>query len=239
MSSPLSTFTFVKKLQMFTDHYAAELGDSVFKGDELNSSEMATKILRLPTHKACLFVGIDHWDAPLLESMIAGDSPATIESKLRELGNFLAALSIPGAKSVTKLLVAGHLPFFALAESPDRSVKNISLLPELDGAFGLDFHQRSNLFSVLCYNRGITIDANEVGLAHRLGRFSPPPVTSDDSPPPSMHSFNVVLDYAAKTFGLEAQYSFTGIVAHFRGALNKARQMQLFTSLHTRRRMPS
>ncbi|KAJ7091909.1 hypothetical protein B0H15DRAFT_799666 [Mycena belliarum] len=149
-----------------------------------------------------LFIGIDHWDHPILASL-ASNNGTEIATHLT---GFLDKLVIRNeTKQVAKLLVFGNLPFDYDGELEAglslARIKNISLHPKLKGAFGMTATEVLRFYSVLSHNRRTNLVAT-TALFHTFGAFDPPRLYAGDERPGLTLNFNVVLHYAATTLGL-------------------------------------
>ncbi|KAJ7709638.1 hypothetical protein B0H17DRAFT_1173808 [Mycena rosella] len=81
------------------------------------------------------------------------------------------------------------------------NISNISLHPDMKGAFGMSDKEVDSTFSVLSHCRRVRLQRGPE-LDRQLGCFSPPLIIDDDASPGAVYNFNFVLHYAASTLNL-------------------------------------
>ncbi|KAJ6507158.1 hypothetical protein C8R47DRAFT_1209098 [Mycena vitilis] len=210
-----------KVLQEFVTKYQARLGADFILPLDQSPEDMVGLILdRVLQQQLKLFIGVDHWDAPILRSL--GVS--------RTVGEFLLALTGSGKQNgVAKLLIIGNLPLFALDA---KLTDNIAWHQNMEGAFGISGDETKNLFSVLSHNRHAKLDEDISDKYHyrTFGAILPPcphpppdPVPSVVAPvhgaavptlaslapapapaPPNFFNFNLVLNFVARKLDIES-----------------------------------
>ncbi|KAJ7933749.1 hypothetical protein B0H13DRAFT_2306174 [Mycena leptocephala] len=194
-------------IQEFIFKYQAKLGAIEFSSEELNSPvKMITKLLKQVSRKftwRSLFIGVDHWDAPVLRSLSLQNDALT-RKLARHITVFLTALTAPGQSKVAKLLVFGNLPLFQFGNTgAHTALTNIILNSKMEGALGMTSQELELFFSVLSLNRHITLDPKEDGLMRKLGHFSLPPSLPNGSPL-NVFNFELVLNHVARILSLDS-----------------------------------
>ncbi|KAJ7141325.1 hypothetical protein C8R44DRAFT_244515 [Mycena epipterygia] len=195
-----------KTMTDFVAKYQEKLGELEFSGEELGSAvKMVKKIFdHVASHKIKgrrLFVGADHWDKFILETLTLHAAAGTATERIiANMIVFLTQLTDPGRKGRrVKLLVLGNLPPFGAMGA----MENISLLECMDGAFGMNSQELRGFFTILSQGRRRKLTPNGAGMWGRLGCFTPPEIHSDDRSPERVYNFNLVLYHVASTLNLD------------------------------------
>ncbi|KAJ7739020.1 hypothetical protein DFH07DRAFT_983801 [Mycena maculata] len=185
-----------RTIQAFVVKYREQLGVITFSPEQ---SESPTKMLSVlssnlpPKHR--VFAYVDHWDAPVLDSL-----PAFNAEVVKIITGFLANLTTVFAED--KVLIIGNIPL----SQTNSDIKNITSLPSMDGALGMSLQELNDLFSVLSHNRRVRLSTRwQRGLFRLLGRISPPFRTQADHPPDA-YNFNLVLHYVATSLNLQSAH---------------------------------
>ncbi|KAJ6507135.1 hypothetical protein C8R47DRAFT_1315474 [Mycena vitilis] len=186
-------------IQAFITRYESRLGPDLGMSDfKLPVDMMVAVFQRVGERGLRLFIGVDHWDAPILNSLTSANHDLT-SGIAAYISEFIVALTDPGRTvKLAKLLVLGNIPLFEPA-----NIQDISLHPYLKGAFGISDQELNDLFAVLSHNRHTKPLRNSEELAWTLGRYSPPPMREGDVPPLAVYGFPLVLNYVATVLNLD------------------------------------
>ncbi|KAJ7354705.1 hypothetical protein DFH08DRAFT_50169 [Mycena albidolilacea] len=177
-----------------------------FPSDEKLSplvKKVATFLKKIGTKD--LFIGVDHWDVPILRSLPYGDVLLT-RRIIDHISQFVFALTAPQELEKPKLLVFGNLGLYSSERTNLSLLKDVSSHPTLDGFFGIIPEELVVLFSRFSDNRRQTLDM-EGGLVHKLGYCAAPPCHLGNNvyhQPPSVYNFDLTLNHIATTLNLES-----------------------------------
>ncbi|KAJ6498843.1 hypothetical protein C8R45DRAFT_980175 [Mycena sanguinolenta] len=194
---------------IFADKYQGKLGITRQHLKQLKSpGEMMDKVfVQVASQKAKLFIGVDHWDFPIIRSLELHDDFTTKIGRHITEFIFLLATSTQRQSKVANLLVFGNIPPFHVDLS--KFLHHISRAADIDGAFGITPKELEAFFDVMSHNRGITLSVDEDGLARALGRFTPPHLF-DKQPLPSVFNFDLVLHHVTTTLNLGGPHQTLG-----------------------------
>ncbi|KAJ6470640.1 hypothetical protein C8R47DRAFT_757219 [Mycena vitilis] len=188
-------------IQAFIIRYHHYLGPGLATSIASPAEMVAAVFERVEDKNLRLFIGVDHWDAPILDSL-SSTSHGFAKYIASYISKFIRALSDRGRTSrVAKLLVLGNIPLFMPGD-----IQDISLHGALKGAFGISNKELNELFAVLSHNRHTKPLRNSEELAWTLGRYSPPSMRPGDDPSPAVYGFPLVLNYVATALDLDNSY---------------------------------
>ncbi|KAJ7267602.1 hypothetical protein B0H12DRAFT_116913 [Mycena haematopus] len=190
----------VQVIQDFAIKYEGRLGEIKFHPQGFDSpTAMIERIvdeIKSSGHK--LFVGVDHWDDPILKSL-SFENDALTNELASHITLFLSVLSVPQQSKIAHLLVFGNLPPIHLKSKPFR-FRNISADPSMDGAFGITPEELDVLFSVLSHNRRTKLNTLEERLMRKLVA---PSLPFNRRQPPKTYNFAMVLQYVETTLDVD------------------------------------
>ncbi|KAF7376543.1 hypothetical protein MSAN_00070400 [Mycena sanguinolenta] len=196
-------------IQDFAARYKEKL-EIIFSPDKLDCpTDMLTTVLNAvknPTNKYELFIGLDHWDAPILQSLWFKNDSLTreITTHITQFLSVLTALPDSEGPPVPKILALSNLPPFNLKGYSLR-FHNLSVDLRMDGTFGITDTELDKLFTLLSHNRltKLTITPEE-----RFLLVVPVSPFSRRQPPDAVYNFGLVLNHAAVTLGIGSSQEY-------------------------------
>ncbi|KAF8199909.1 hypothetical protein K438DRAFT_1758971 [Mycena galopus ATCC 62051] len=226
-----------RTIQNFTRKYRGRLGNFDFSRSK-SPAEMIAQILdrikRVVQSQCKLFIGMDHWDAPILRALSlqsVQDSDRTQQINAHIIRFITAVLiAVKMDSEVFKFLVFGNLPPLPL-DPTDPCLTSLSTASTLDGAFGITPEELEQLFSVLSHNR-----KKKVGV-HEPGKLAVPPLPFGNRKPPSAFNFALVFNHAVTTLELGGKHK-TLMDSYWLQKLSQRYEKSLrYSSLRRRRQM--
>ncbi|KAJ6489587.1 hypothetical protein C8R47DRAFT_472608 [Mycena vitilis] len=210
----------VSTMEAFVGKYQAELGLITFTASERSSPpKMILKIFEASQDKKRnIFIAVDHWDAPILDSLeFLGDNPSTsLDLSVGVLTQFIRSLLAPieqvtDAKTKPNILVTGNLPLFndrelGLTDSL-KHLTDLVIVPGMDGAFGITRRETMDLATVLSENRDMNLNMMDEGWDRRFGLYIPPPYCPRLGPHvPEVLNMELVFHHIATELGLDSKH---------------------------------
>ncbi|KAJ6490267.1 hypothetical protein C8R47DRAFT_1123981 [Mycena vitilis] len=214
-----------------------DLGMGSFEATALAGADPAIMIIEILTRvaerKLKLFIGVDHWDAPILSSF-AHKNYHRSKTIANDIASFLATLtSGPGqSEKRVNLLILGNLPLFGLGkDGPHRVIEDISWHKDLEGAkFGVSEDELENFFSVLGHNRNVMMPDPDISGDLKSWKYGAI-VQPHPPPPPAPHA--PVLGAAAQTSGAPASEPTPPLMLSISGVLHRTAIRLNLSSDHT------
>ncbi|KAJ6507141.1 hypothetical protein C8R47DRAFT_1209082 [Mycena vitilis] len=178
-----------------------------------------------------LFIGVDHWDAPILESL---SYPDTSRNDIAVyLTQFINELTDPLARQrkISKLLIVGRLPLLE-----EMGITDISRHSDLKGALGMSEQEVRDIFCVLSHNRHPKTLQIAPNLKTRLGCYIEPS-TGKAGPPIDVYNFSLVLNHVANEFDLDSAHRTLPDCPHLTWISQNCQHLLQYSGLHLGRQI--
>ncbi|KAJ6507164.1 hypothetical protein C8R47DRAFT_1209104 [Mycena vitilis] len=176
-----------------------------------------------------LFIGVDHWDAPILESLSYPDTSR--KDIALYLTQFIGVLTDPHQRKISKLLIVGRLPLLE-----EMGITDISRHSDLKGALGMSEQEVRDIFCVLSHNRHPKTLQIAPNLKTRLGCYIEPS-TGKAGPPIDVYNFSLVLNHVANEFDLDSAHRTLPDCPHLTWISQNCQHLLQYSGLHLGRQI--